>query len=142
VSMPPLSASEARQLAFEAYTYGFAIVENYRAMFGMCVWRDSPQYSGFNNYLHGRTLFDSSYDTVVNANNDTLYSTTFADLRAEPIVISVPPTDSRYFVIQLVDMGTTTSPTSAPAPPGTTAETSCPSGRATAGRSPTSATPG
>lgn len=103
---PPLSASEARDLAFEAYTYGFAIVENYRAMFGMCVWRDSPQYSGFNNYLHGRTLFDSSYDTVVNANNDTLYSTTFADLRAEPVVISVPPTGARYFVIQLVDMGT------------------------------------
>lgn len=51
-------------------------------------------------------MFDSSFDTVVNANNDTLYSTTFADLRAEPPVISVPPTGDRYFVIQLVDMGT------------------------------------
>src|SRR5690606_19190275 len=106
VTSPSLSASEARELASEAYTYGFAIVENYRAMFGMSVWRDSPQYSGFNDYRHGRTLFDSSYDTVVNANNGTLYSTTFADLRAEPIVISVPPTADRYFVIQLVDMAT------------------------------------
>lgn len=101
-----LSPAEARVLAVEAYTYGFAIVENYRAIFGMCVWRDSPQYAGFNHYLHGRMLFDSSYDTVVNANNDTLYSTTFADLRAEPVVISVPHTGDRYFVIQLVDMGT------------------------------------
>ncbi|WP_053385128.1 DUF1254 domain-containing protein [Leucobacter celer] len=101
-----LTPAEARELAFEAYTYGFAIVENYRAMFGMCVWEGSPQYAGFNRYLHGRELFDSSYDTVVNANNDTLYSTTFADLRAEPLVISVPPTGDRYFVIQLVDMGT------------------------------------
>lgn len=93
-------------MAAEAYAYGFAIVENYRAIFGMCVWEDSPQYAGFNHYLHGRQLFDSSYDTVVNANNDTLYSTTFADLRAEPVVIAVPATGDRYFVIQLVDMGT------------------------------------
>ncbi len=56
--------------------------------------------------LHGRVLFDSSHDTVVNANNDILYSTTFAGLRREPIVVSVPPTGDRYFVIQLVDMGT------------------------------------
>jgi hypothetical protein len=101
-----VSPSEARRLAEEAYTYGFAIVENYRALYAMCVWPESPQYSGFNRYLHGRQLFDSSYDTVVNANNDTLYSTTFADLRAEPLVVSVPATGERYFVIQLVDMAT------------------------------------
>jgi len=101
-----LSPDLARSVAYDAYIYGFAIVENYRAMFGMSVWKESPQYSGFNHYLHGRTLFDSSYDTVVNANNDTLYSTTFADLRAEPLLIEVPPTGDRYFVIQLVDMGT------------------------------------
>lgn len=102
----PLGVGEAHRLAFEAYVYGFAIVENYKAIFGMCVMQGSPTYSGFNHYLHGRVLFDSSYDTVVNANNDTLYSTTFADLRREPIVVSVPPTNDRYFVIQLVDMGT------------------------------------
>lgn len=106
MSMSDLDASHARALAEEAYVYGFAMVENYKAIFGMCVCEDSPQYSGFNRYLHGRTLFDADYDLVVSANNDTLYSTTFADLRREPVVISVPPTGARYFVIQLVDMGT------------------------------------
>jgi len=101
-----LNPDQAHELAVEAYTYGFAMVENYKAIFGMCVWADSPAYSGFNRYLHGRQLFDSSYDTVVNANNDTLYSTTFADLRCEPVVVTVPATGDRYFVIQLVDMGT------------------------------------
>lgn len=43
---------------------------------------------------------------VVSANNDTLYSTTFADLRAEPVMLTIPPTGGRYFVVQLVDMGT------------------------------------
>ncbi len=104
--MKSITANEARQLAQEAYVYGFAIVENYKAIYGMCVYKESPQYSGFNNYLHARKLFDPDYDVVVTPNNDTLYSTTFADLRTEPIVVTVPPTDDRYFVIQLVDMGT------------------------------------
>jgi hypothetical protein len=104
--MQNLTPSEARKIAEEAYIYGFAIVENYKAIFGMCVYKDSPQYSGFNSYLHGRKLFDPDYKLVVSANNDTLYSTTFADLRTEPIVVSVPHTGDRYFVIQLVDMVT------------------------------------
>ena len=104
--MKPLTVDHARRLAEEAYVYGFAIVENYKAIFGMCVYQESPQYSGFNNYLHGRKLFDPDYDVVVTPNNDTLYSTTFADLRTEPIVVTVPPTGDRYLVIQLVDMGT------------------------------------
>ena len=101
-----LQPSEVQRIAEEAYIYGFAIVENYKAIFGMCIHKDSPQYGGFNHYLHGRKLFDPDYDVVVSPNNDTLYSTTFADLRTEPIVISVPPTGERYFVIQLVDMAT------------------------------------
>ncbi len=104
--MAPLTAEQARSISEEAYTYGFAIVENHKAIFGMCLYKDSPQYSGFNNYLHGRMLFDPDYDVVVTPNNDTLYSTTFADLRNEPIVLTVPPTGDRYQVIQLVDMGT------------------------------------
>lgn len=81
-------------------------MENYKAIYGMAVAEESPAYSGFNRYLHGRRLFDADYVTVVNANNDTLYSTAFADLRAEPLVITVPPTGDRYFTIQIVDMGT------------------------------------
>ena len=87
-----LTPTEAKTLAEEAYVCGFAIVENYKAIFGMCVYEESPQYSGFNHYLHGRKLFDPDYKVVVSANNDTLYSTTFADVRTEPLVVSVPPT--------------------------------------------------
>lgn len=101
-----MDVQEAGSLAEQAYIYGYAIVENYKAMFSMAVSEGSPVYSGFNRYLHGRTLFDADYTAVVNANNDTLYSTAFADIRMEPLVISVPPTEDRYFVIQLVDMAT------------------------------------
>lgn len=101
-----VTAEEAKVLAEEAYIYGFGIVENYKAVFGMCVAEQSPAYSGFNKYLHGRKLYDPDYTTVVSPNNDTYYSTTFADLSSEPLVITVPPTNDTYFVIQLVDMFT------------------------------------
>ncbi|MFQ5641958.1 MAG: DUF1254 domain-containing protein, partial [bacterium] len=106
VDKSKLSVEEVRQLAEEAYIFGFAIVENYKALYGMCVYGKSPQFSGFNHYLHGRKLFGPQYKTVVSANNDTYYSTTWADLKDEPLVIKVPPTGDRYFVIQLVDMFT------------------------------------
>ncbi|MCP8899503.1 DUF1254 domain-containing protein [Gilvimarinus xylanilyticus] len=101
-----LTPTEARQLAEEAYIYGFGIVENYKALFGMSIAKQSPAYSGFNNYLHGRKLYDPDYTTVVSPNNDTFYSTTWADLSREPLVIEVPPTGDTYFVVQLVDMVT------------------------------------
>lgn len=106
MALQELTPDTARGLAHRAYTYGFAIVENYRALFGMSIATQSPQFSGFNRFLHGRELFDADYDLVVNANNDTLYSTAFADLRAEPLVIDIPPTGARYFTMQLVDMST------------------------------------
>ena len=37
VTAKSLSVEEARAIAEEAYIYGFAIVENYKAIFGMCV---------------------------------------------------------------------------------------------------------
>ncbi|MGB5465183.1 MAG: DUF1254 domain-containing protein [Sedimenticolaceae bacterium] len=77
-----LTAEEARELAEEACVFGFAIVENYKSMFGMSVYADSPQYGGFNNYVHARQLFGPDYKLVVSPNNDTPYSTTWADVRA------------------------------------------------------------
>jgi len=101
-----ISIEQAKALAEEAYIFGFGIVENYKAIFGMCIAEQSPAYSGFNKYLHGRALYDPDYTTVVSPNNDTYYSTTWANLSEEPLVIEVPKTGDTYFVIQLVDMFT------------------------------------
>lgn len=98
-----LTPDEARAIAEEAYIFGFAMVENYKSIYGFCINPKSPVYSGFNKYQHNRKLYDPDFKLVVTPNNDTLYSTTFADLRTEPLVISVPSTGDRYFVIQLVD---------------------------------------
>lgn len=101
-----INEKQAEQAAYDAYVYGYAIVANYRTIEAMCLNEKSPAYSGFNKYLHNRNLFGPEYKAVVSANNDTLYSTTFADLRKEPLVITVPDTTGLYFTIQLIDMGT------------------------------------
>ncbi|MGB5775702.1 MAG: DUF1254 domain-containing protein, partial [Sedimenticolaceae bacterium] len=54
----------------------------YKSVFGMSVYADSPQYGGFNNYVHARQLFGPDYKLVASLNNDTPYSTTWADVRA------------------------------------------------------------
>ena len=99
-----ITATQAKEIAYDAYTYGYGIVENYKAVFGMALYPKSPVYSGFNKYLHMRNLYGPEMKAVVSANNDTIYSTTFADLRKEPLVITVPATGDRYFTIQLVDL--------------------------------------
>jgi hypothetical protein len=45
-----ITAAEARAVAEEAYVFGYAMVENYKSIFGFCLYPKSPVYSGFNKY--------------------------------------------------------------------------------------------
>lgn len=92
---------EASLVAKDAYIFAYPMLENYRTMYGEAV--DSGVFNRFN---HVKTIFGPQSRTVVRPNNDTIYSTAWLDLRAEPIVISLPAVPDRYFSLQLVDMYT------------------------------------
>jgi len=47
---------------------------------------------------------DASFRAVPRTGLDTLFATAWADLDKEPLVLSVPDTDGRYYVIALFDM--------------------------------------
>lgn len=56
-----------------------------------------------NHFAHGRKFPDHNFRQVVRPNNDTLYSTAWIDLAKQPIILSVPDTAGRYYVMPLMD---------------------------------------
>ena len=96
---------ETKAIAQEAFIYGLPIVMNYAVMNEFCVDKTSSQYKGpFNQIVNEARVFTDKDTAVVTPNSDTPYSMLWLDLRAEPMVISVPavPKD-RYYSVQLTD---------------------------------------
>lgn len=99
---------EVRTIAEEGFVYGLPIVMNYAVMYEFAVDRNSSQFKApFNQILNQARVATYKDTAVVTPNSDTPYSFLWLDLRAEPMVISVPEVEgNRYYVVQLVDGNT------------------------------------
>jgi hypothetical protein len=99
---------EAKNIAEEGFIYGLPIVENYAAMYAFSVDRNSGQFKApFNQIKNEARVFTYKDTSVVTPNSDTPYSTLWLDLRAEPMVLSVPAVEKgRYYTVQLADGNT------------------------------------
>jgi hypothetical protein len=99
---------EARAIATEAYVYSFAPIASYGTWSKQATMPDAPEYvGGFNTFRHYSQAFTPQNKDIVTPNNDTPYSWAWLDLRAEPIVLSVPKVpEDRYYVMQLIDLFT------------------------------------
>lgn len=102
------SLEEVRAIAKEAYIYGFPMVDNYRIQYSYFVDAANPEYKGPWNQIHNTARVYTPQDKAIQTpNSDTPYSQLGADLRAEPLVITVPPIEAgRYFSAQFIDMYT------------------------------------
>ncbi|WP_414826540.1 DUF1254 domain-containing protein [[Mycobacterium] zoologicum] len=94
-----------RQIAKDAYIYGFPMVDNYRIQHDYFVDSDNPQYKGQWNQPHSSARVYTPEDTTVQTpNSDTPYTMLGTDLRAEPLVLSVPQIEEgRYYSLQFID---------------------------------------
>jgi hypothetical protein len=103
-----VSPAEARAIAKEAYIYGFPVADDYRVQHAYFVDRDSPEFKAPWNQIRNIPRVYTPADTAVQAaNTDTPYSLLGMDLRAEPLVLTVPAIEKeRYFTVQLVDLYT------------------------------------
>jgi hypothetical protein len=103
-----LSAAQITAIAAEAYIYGFPLVDEYMTMYAFSVDKKNPQYKGpFNSILNFARVFTPDDTAFVTPNSDTPYTFLGLDLRAEPVVLTVPPMDrNRYFVFQMLDLYT------------------------------------
>lgn len=104
----PVSTAEARAIAKEAYIYGFPLVDNYRIQHSYFVDRAGPEFKAPWNALNNvARVFTPDDKAIQTPNSDTPYSQLGADLRAEPLVITVPNVDKgRYYSLQFIDMYT------------------------------------
>src|SRR5437773_8358329 len=100
-----ITPAEARAIAKEAYIYGFPIVDNYRIQHAYWVDRATPEYKGpWNQIVNIPRVYTPADTAIQTPNSDTPYSFVGMDLRAEPMVLTVPPIEKeRYFSIQLID---------------------------------------
>jgi hypothetical protein len=107
-STAAVTAAEAREIARDAYTYGFPVVDSYRIQYAYFVNENDPEYKGDWNQLHHTPRVYTPDDKAIQSpNSDTPYSWLGADLRAEPLVITVPEIEKRrYYSVQFIDMYT------------------------------------
>jgi hypothetical protein len=100
-----VSPAEARAIAKEAYIYGFPMVDNYRIEYAYFVDSKNPEYKAPWNQLTNIPRVYTPADTAIQTpNSDTPYSMIGMDLRAEPMVLTVPQIEKdRYFSIQFID---------------------------------------
>ncbi len=105
---PELTPDEAKQIAKEAYIYGFPMVLNYKTMYSYAVDKKSPEYKGeFNNLGCVARVFTPEDKAVVTPNSDTPYCMSWVDMRAEPIVFTIPEIEKeRFYEVQLIDLYT------------------------------------
>jgi hypothetical protein len=100
-----VTPDEARAIAKEAYIYGFPLVDNYRIQYAYFVDAKNPEFKApYNQLVNIPRVFTPEDKAVQTPNSDTPYSWAGLDLRAEPVVISLPQIEqNRYFSVQLID---------------------------------------
>lgn len=104
-AQPSVNPAEARAIAKEAYIYGFPLVDSYRIQHAYFVDQNNTEYKApWNQLRNFSRVFTPEDKAVQTPNSDTPYSFLGMDLRAEPIVLTVPQIEKkRYFSIQLID---------------------------------------
>ena len=102
------AAAEIRGIAASAYTFAYPLVLLDVTRRTDLERRAQAGLPGANHFVHARAFPDEHSRIVIRPNADTLYSTAWLDLSHEPILLHVPDTHGRYYVMQLLDAWTET----------------------------------
>lgn len=102
--------------AHDAVRYTLPLYEMARMRAATCPRRNSagafaaPQRDAtvrwINHFIHTRQLLGPQHRQVVTPNNDTLYSNAWLDLSQGPLLLDVPDSAGRYYVLGLLDFYT------------------------------------
>ncbi len=101
-----IGSEEANEIAVEAYLYLYPLVTMGVTREQTNMLPGATRNSLTNNFVNMRTFPPADFKAVVRSNFDTLYSTAWLDLAGGPMVVSVPDTGGRYYVLPMLDMWT------------------------------------
>jgi hypothetical protein len=100
-----LTEQEAQAIALDAYIYFYPIMsmDLSRKQFT----NGTSDFKGpMNTFVNVPAYPPADFKGVVRSNFDTLYSVSWIDMTREPVVISAPDTDGRYYLLPMLDMWT------------------------------------
>jgi hypothetical protein len=103
--VPTLADAEVKDIAAEAYVYAYPLVlmeVTKRVMTNVA--RPNERAAPVNQFHHMRSIPNASFTDVVRPNADTLYSSMWFDVGKEPLVVSVPDSQARYYLMPILDM--------------------------------------
>jgi hypothetical protein len=106
--VPAPSLADTKAIAQEGFVWGLPLVMNYAVMNEFAIDTTSSQFKAPFNEIKNEHRVSTYEDTaVITPNSDTPYSILWADMRAEPLVVSVPAVPkNRYYSVQLIDGNT------------------------------------
>jgi hypothetical protein len=98
------AASAARSAAKDAYVFGYPLVlmDVTRAKMTN-VPHAIAGAAPMNQFTNMPAFPDATFTDVVSPNADTLYTAGWLNLEKEPIVLSVPDTHGRFYLMQMLD---------------------------------------
>ncbi|MGB5203647.1 DUF1254 domain-containing protein [Eudoraea sp.] len=103
-----LTPDQAKEIAKEAYIYGFPLVVNYKTLYAYTLDKNSTEYKGeFNIKSCEARVYTPNDKAIVTPNSDTPYCMFWSDISKEPVVFSVPEMEAeRYYSFQFIDLFT------------------------------------
>ncbi|WP_246739411.1 DUF1254 domain-containing protein [Martelella sp. HB161492] len=100
-----LTEADAKEIAVGAYFYAYPLVtmDVSEKVTTNCGVETGSLGAAINQFSNMREFPDATFTEVVRPNSDTLYSSLMYDVTSEPLIISVPASGGRYWLMQIMD---------------------------------------
>jgi len=104
----PVTEEEAHAIGVDAYLYFYSPITMDLTRKQLTNQEPTPGGIGgpMNSFVNVGAFPTADMRVVVRPNFDTLYSSGWLDLTKEPMVVSAPETDGRYYLLPMLDMWT------------------------------------
>lgn len=106
LSLDNITKQEAYEIGMEAYHYFYPLITmdltrrvctNYKS-------GEKPGFGPVNTFHHLRQFPPADFRVVVRPNFDTLYTIAWVDITKEPMIVLIPNTNGRYYLLPMLDM--------------------------------------